>query len=215
VERVTFCNPEGGFGVLRVKARGRSDLVTTVGHAAMISAGEWATASGEWSNDRTHGLQLRARFLKTSAPLSLEGVEKPLGSGMIRGVGPIHAERLVRRFGKDVLDVIEASPERLREAEGVGPTRAARITSGRADRTAQEPGLGVSGRGHPGPDPAPRHAPAQPAPHRRDTRQAAHGARGRPRAVAVAVRNVSGRRRRAKLRERLGATPVTTGRSSS
>ena len=67
VERVTFHNSETGFCVLRIKARGHRDLVTTVGHAATISAGEWITASGEWTNDRTHGLQFRARFLKASA----------------------------------------------------------------------------------------------------------------------------------------------------
>ena len=81
VERVTFHSPESGFCVLRVKARGHRDLVTVVGHAAMISAGEWVTASGEWTNDRTHGQQFRARFLKTSAPSSIEGIEKYLGSG--------------------------------------------------------------------------------------------------------------------------------------
>ena len=68
VERVTFHNPENGFCVLRVKARGHRDLVTTVGHAAMISAGEWITATGTWLNDRKHGLQFKAHFLKTSAP---------------------------------------------------------------------------------------------------------------------------------------------------
>ncbi len=68
VERVTFHNPGNGFCVLHVKARAHRDLVTAVGHAAMISAGEWVTASGEWTNDRTHGLQVRAQFLKTSAP---------------------------------------------------------------------------------------------------------------------------------------------------
>ena len=65
VERVTFHSDESGFCVLRVKARGHRDLVTTVGHAAMISAGEWITATGEWTNDRNHGLQFKARFLKT------------------------------------------------------------------------------------------------------------------------------------------------------
>ncbi len=130
VERVTFHNPESGFCVLRVKARGHRDLVTTVGHAAMISAGEWVTASGEWTNDRTHGLQFRARFLKTSAPSSVEGIEKHLGSGMIRGIGPVYAKRLVRRFGKDVFDVIEANPGRLREVEGIGPMRVVKIVSG-------------------------------------------------------------------------------------
>ena len=116
VERVTFHNPENGFCVLRLKARGHRDLVTTVGHAAMISAGEWVTASGEWTNDRTHGQQFRARFLKTSAPSSIEGIEKYLGSGMIRGIGPVYARRMVRLFGKDVFDIIEASPERLRRS---------------------------------------------------------------------------------------------------
>ncbi|MFD2815664.1 hypothetical protein ACFSYD_16955 [Paracoccus aerius] len=87
VERVTFHSPESGFCVLRVKARGHRDLVTVVGHAAMISAGEWITASGVWLNDRTHGLQFKAQFLKASAPSSVEGIEKYLGSGMIRGSG--------------------------------------------------------------------------------------------------------------------------------
>ena len=134
VERVTFHNPENGFCVLRVKARGQRDLVTTVGYAAAIAAGEWITASGEWTNDRTHGLQFRARFLKASAPSSLEGIEKYLGSGMIRGIGPIYARRMVGLFGKDVFDIIEASPERLREVEGIGPKRADRILSAWADQ---------------------------------------------------------------------------------
>lgn len=134
VERVTFHNPENGFCVLRVKARGHRDLVTTVGHAATISAGEWITASGSWLNDRTHGLQFKAHFLRTSAPSTLEGIEKYLGSGMIRGIGPVYAKRLVKQFGKDVFDIIEAVPERLREVGGIGPVRAAKITAGWADQ---------------------------------------------------------------------------------
>lgn len=94
VERVTFHNAESGFCVLRVKARGHRDLVTIVGHAATISAGEWATASGEWVNDRTHGQQFKARFIRTSAPTSADGIEKYLGSGMIGGIGPMRAKRI-------------------------------------------------------------------------------------------------------------------------
>lgn len=134
VERVTFHNAENGFCVLRVKARGHRDLVTTVGHAATISAGEWITASGVWLNDRTHGLQFKAHFLKTSAPSTLDGIEKYLGSGMIRGIGPVYAKRLVKIFGQEVFDIIEATPERLREVEGIGPKRADKITSGWADQ---------------------------------------------------------------------------------
>ena len=106
VERVTFYSQESGFCVLRVKARGHRDLVTTVGHAAMIAAGEWITASGVWFNDRNHGLQFKAHFLKTSAPSTLEGIEKYLGSGMIRGIGPVYAKRLVKSFGKDVFRAV-------------------------------------------------------------------------------------------------------------
>jgi exodeoxyribonuclease V alpha subunit len=99
VERVTFHNAENGFCVLRAKARGHRDLVTVVGHAATISAGEWITASGEWINDRAHG-QFKARFLKTSAPSSIDGIEKYLGSGMIRGIGPVYAKKMVKAFGR-------------------------------------------------------------------------------------------------------------------
>ena len=125
VERVTYQNAENGFCVIRVKARGHRDLVTVVGHAAVISAGEWITASGEWTNDRTHGQQFKARFLKTSAPTSVEGIEKYLASGMIRGIGPVYAKKLLRAFGEKVFDVIEAEPDRLREVDGIGPVRAA------------------------------------------------------------------------------------------
>ena len=86
VERVTYQNAENGFCIVRVKARGQHELVTLVGHAAAISAGEWITATGSWVNDHTHGQQFKARFLKTSAPTSVEGIEKYLASGMIRGI---------------------------------------------------------------------------------------------------------------------------------
>ena len=134
VERVTFHNPENGFCVLRTKARGHRDLVTVVGHAAMVGPGEWITASGEWVNDRTHGQQFKARFMRTSEPSSVEGIEKYLGSGMIRGIGPVYARKLVRAFGEKVFDVIEAEPERLREVTGIGRVRAKRITDAWAEQ---------------------------------------------------------------------------------
>ena len=121
---VTYRNEDNGFCVLRIKARGHRELITLVGHAAVISAGEWVTASGEWINDRTHGQQFKARFLRTSAPTSVDGIEKYLGSGVIRGIGPVYAKKLVRVFGERVFDVIEAEPDRLREVDGIGPVRA-------------------------------------------------------------------------------------------
>jgi exodeoxyribonuclease V alpha subunit len=134
VERVTFHNPENGFCVLRVKARGQRDLITVVGHAAMISAGEFVQLSGAWVNDRTHGQQFRAAFIKASPPTTLEGIERYLGSGMIRGIGPVYAKRLVRGFGEAVFDLIEQQPDRLREVTGIGVKRAARIIAGWAEQ---------------------------------------------------------------------------------
>jgi exodeoxyribonuclease V alpha subunit len=134
VERVTFHNAENGFCVLRTKARGHRDLVTLVGHAATICAGEWITASGEWVNDRTHGQQFKARFLRTSMPTSVDGIEKYLSSGMIRGIGPVYAKKLIQIFGEKVFDVIEAEPDRLREVDGIGPVRAGRITAAWAEQ---------------------------------------------------------------------------------
>ena len=134
VERVTFHNPENGFCVLRTRARGHRELVTVVGHAATVSPGEWITVSGEWVNDRTHGQQFRARFIRTAAPSSVEGIEKYLGSGMIRGIGPVYARKLVGAFGGKVFDVIEAEPERLREVTGIGRVRAKRITDAWAEQ---------------------------------------------------------------------------------
>jgi exodeoxyribonuclease V alpha subunit len=124
VERVTYHNAENGFCVLRAKARGHRDVVTVVGHAATIAAGEWITASGEWVNDRTHGQQFKARFLRTSAPTSVDGIEKYLSSGMIRGIGPAYAKKLLRAFGEKVFDVIETQAERLRVGSSrPGPSR--------------------------------------------------------------------------------------------
>ncbi len=134
VERVTFHNEENGFCVLRVKARGHRELVTVVGHSPMVSAGEWITTTGSWINDRNYGLQFKARYLKTSSPSTTEGIERYLGSGMIRGIGPVYAKRLVRAFGTEVFDIVETSPERLREVEGIGPIRAEKITEGWADQ---------------------------------------------------------------------------------
>ena len=120
--------------LLRIKARGHRELVTVVGHAAEISAGEWITASGLWLNDREHGQQFKAAFLRSSPPPTAEGIEKYLGSGMIRGIGPIYASKLVAAFGGEVFEVIEQAPERLLEVPGIGKVRASRIGQAWADQ---------------------------------------------------------------------------------
>ena len=136
VERVTFHNPDNGFCVLRVKARGQRELITVVGHAATVTAGEFVQMSGAWVNDRTHGQQFRASFLKATPPTTLEGIERYLASGLIRGIGPVYATRLMRAFGEAVFDLIEQQPERLREVTGIGVKRAARIIAGWAEQKA-------------------------------------------------------------------------------
>src|SRR6476646_6043568 len=136
VERVTFHNLDNGFCVLKVHARGKRDLVTVVGHAPTIGAGEWITASGAWVSDRVHGLQFKANVLKATPPTGAEGIEKYLASGQMRGIGPAMAKRIVAAFGEGTFDTIEASPERLTEVTGIGPWRASRIVAGWSEQKA-------------------------------------------------------------------------------
>jgi exodeoxyribonuclease V alpha subunit len=128
IERVTYFNEDSGFCVLRVKASGHRDVVTVVGTLPSVSAGEWITAEGAWFRDKEYGLQLKATTLRTVAPTTPEGIEKYLGSGMVKGVGPIFAKRLVERFGAEVLSTIENKPGDLQLVDGIGPKRRQRIT---------------------------------------------------------------------------------------
>jgi exodeoxyribonuclease V alpha subunit len=134
VERVTFHNEQNGFCVLRLKVKGERELITLIGHAPVVSPGEYASASGNWVTDREHGRQFRAVFVKIYPPTTLTGIERYLGSGMVKGIGPVYAGKLVKAFGAAVFDVIEQSPERLREIPGIGEIRARKITSGWADQ---------------------------------------------------------------------------------
>ena len=136
VERVTFHSQETGFCVLRVKVRGHRELVSVIGSAASVQPGEFIQCSGRWDNNRDHGMQFRTTFLKVLPPSSIDGIEKYLGSGMIRGIGPHFAKKLVKAFGEDVFDVIESEPDRLLKLDGIGPKRVDRITSGWADQKA-------------------------------------------------------------------------------
>src|SRR5690349_13724691 len=95
VERITFHNEETGFCVLRVKARGHRKPVTVVGHAATVGVGELVEAGGAWLNDRNHGVQFRADTLTTATPTTAEDLQRYLGSGLLRWVGPSCAQRLI------------------------------------------------------------------------------------------------------------------------
>jgi exodeoxyribonuclease V alpha subunit len=136
IERVTFHSEATGFCVLRVKVKGHRDVVTVVGSAASVTAGEFIDCLGEWANDRQHGLQFKATELKTVQPTTLEGIEKYLGSGMVKGIGPHFAKKLVKAFGVDVFDVIEQTPERLLELPGIGKKRQERVTSAWSEQKA-------------------------------------------------------------------------------
>jgi len=123
LERVTFHSEENGFCVLRVRVKGHRDLITVTGNAASITAGEFLECAGVWVNNKTYGLQFQAQQLNIVAPTTLEGVEKYLGSGMVKGIGPHFAKKLVNIFGVDVFDIIEKEPERLTALPGIGDKR--------------------------------------------------------------------------------------------
>jgi exodeoxyribonuclease V alpha subunit len=123
LERVTFFNEENGFAVLKVRAKGHREEVTVVGSLAAANPGEWLTAEGHWVRDKQFGLQFRADLLTSTAPTTNEGIEKYLGSGMVKGIGPIYAKKLVHKFGDKIFDIIENYSARLEEVEGIGPKR--------------------------------------------------------------------------------------------
>ena len=127
IERVTFHNDESGFCVLRVKTKGQREETTVVGSLPSVTAGEWLVAEGWWVRDKEHGLQFKATTMKTVPPTTAEGIERYLGSGLVKGIGPILAKKLVGRFGAEVLAVIENRAAELQTVDGIGPKRRERI----------------------------------------------------------------------------------------
>ncbi|HEX3148968.1 MAG TPA: ATP-dependent RecD-like DNA helicase [Gemmataceae bacterium] len=127
VERITFHNLDNGYVVLKVRAPKHRDLVTVVGNLSSVVAGEYIEAHGQWVNDKTHGPQFKADQLKTTPPHTAAGIAKYLGSGLIKGIGPTYAKRIVEIFGDRTLDIIDQSPTFLSEVKGIGPQRLERI----------------------------------------------------------------------------------------
>ncbi len=136
VHLVTFHNPENGFVVLRLQSSQDRRPATVIGTCASVSPGQLVHAVGSWELSKQHGRQFRALTLEVRPPSTLEGIERYLGSGLIPGIGPTYARRLVEAFGEDVLEVIENQPERLRELEGIGPRRLESITRGWTEQKA-------------------------------------------------------------------------------
>jgi len=123
IERITFANEENGFTIARLKTKGEKDLVTVVGSLPGINPGEVLELLGEWSNHPKFGQQFKVVKFKSVMPATAAGIEKYLGSGLIKGIGPIMASRLVNKFGVDTLEIIDTNPERLEEVEGIGEKR--------------------------------------------------------------------------------------------
>ena len=136
IERITFHNEESGFCVLRTKVKGHKELITVVGCAASVSTGENVECHGIWINDRTYGLQFKAEQLKLLPPITAAGVEKYLGSGFIRGIGPQFAKTLVKAFGVDVFEVFDKNPEKLTKLPGFGEKRKEMILASWAEQKA-------------------------------------------------------------------------------
>ncbi|MFO7741345.1 MAG: ATP-dependent RecD-like DNA helicase [Anaerolineae bacterium] len=127
VERVTYYNEESGYSVIRLNVKGRSDLVTVVGNLPEVQPGESLRLEGHWTTHPQYGRQFSAEWCKQILPATVEGIKAYLGSGMIKGVGPVTAKRIVQRFGVDTLRVLDEDPQQLRQAVGVGPKRAAAV----------------------------------------------------------------------------------------
>ncbi len=139
VERLTYQNAENGYTVARLLperagpeaeiARDDSRLVTIIGTLIDLSAGEAVVLQGWWVNDAKHGWQFKVKDYRTALPATIQGVKRYLGSGLIKGIGPVNAGRIVDAFGEATFAVIDSSPERLTEVAGIGPIRAAKIAA--------------------------------------------------------------------------------------
>ena len=123
VERIVYHNPDDGWCVLKVKVKGRRRLVTVVGHSSYVVPGETIEAQGEWTEHAEHGERLIASTMRTTLPSTAGAAEKYLSSGLVKGIGPQLAHRLVERFGAEVFSIIEEAPNLLRDVEGIGPQR--------------------------------------------------------------------------------------------
>mgnify|MGYP000029322133 CR=1 FL=1 len=128
VERITYSHEETGYTVARLAVDGQVDLVTVVGNLLSVNVGERLRLEGFWTTHPQYGRQFKVINYQTVLPATVEGIRRYLGSGLIKGIGPVTAQRIVNKFGTDTLEIIEHHPERLREVLGVGRKRVEMIT---------------------------------------------------------------------------------------
>lgn len=129
IERITFQNPENGFTVAWLKSPKERDLICIVGAIPALQPGETVRCFGEWQNHMVHGRQFAVRDCQPEAPADLIGIKKYLGSGLVKGIGPVYAKRIVDRFGTDTLHVIDSDPKQLLSISGIGEKRIGLISS--------------------------------------------------------------------------------------
>lgn len=123
IERITYTNEENGFTIAKLKVYGRPDLVTVVGNLMAPTPGEILKLTGEWANHPKYGEQFKIVQYKTTVPASVYGIQKYLGSGLIKGIGPVMAKRIVKEFGEQTLDIIEDHIDKLEQVAGIGRKR--------------------------------------------------------------------------------------------
>lgn len=129
IENIVFQNPENGYTIARLKSRAKSDLICLVGVMPMVRPGETVKCVGEWKHHLVHGRQFNVSECIVQAPADVVGIKKYLGSGLIKGIGPTYASRIVEKFGADTLNIIDQSPDKLLEVEGLGQKRLDKIKS--------------------------------------------------------------------------------------
>ncbi len=127
IERITFYNQENGFAVARLKAPKKNDLVTVVGIMPGVQPGERVRLQGIWKTNRSHGIQFEVKEYHIEAPNDVVGIQKYLESGMVKGIGPTYASRIVEMFKEKTLEVIDKTPELLFQVEGIGKKRVEKI----------------------------------------------------------------------------------------
>jgi exodeoxyribonuclease V alpha subunit len=123
VERITYTNEENGFSVIKIKARGYPELVTLVGNLAAVNVGSVLRLKGDWKYDHKYGKQFNVVDYRETVPATIAGIEKYLGSGLIKGIGPVYARRIVNHFKENTLKVIEEQADYLVQVEGIGQKR--------------------------------------------------------------------------------------------
>ena len=128
LERITYCNEENDFVVAKLHEEGKRELTTIIGTLSGIKLGEPLRLTGRWVHNKKFGEQFQVERFEITVPATLYGIQKYLGSGLIKGIGPIMAERIVKKFGLNTIEIIEKKPERLSEVDGIGPKRIAIIS---------------------------------------------------------------------------------------